>query len=115
MVSFFKEQTHCWHYNWYTLNVLSTHLTKDRELSELQKEELKLKIEKLKGELEDEKQPSINLEDSLEVANTNIKIIKHRSNFYENLNNYEKVEKLSTETALKIRLNFWEKQLKQSS
>jgi len=80
------------------INVLSKYLTKDRELSDLQKQELRLKIEKLKKGLKESKdeKPDINPEDALTAFNGNTKIIKHKSNFYQNLNEYSNVAKVTT-------------------
>ena len=80
------------------INVLSGYLTKDRELSDLPKQELRLKIEKLKQGLKESKgeKPNINPEDSITAFSGNNKIIKHRSNFYQNLNEYSKVTKVTT-------------------
>jgi len=80
------------------INVLSGHLTKDRELSELQKQELRLKIEKLKKGLKESKgkRPNINPEDSLIAFNGNTKIVKHKSSFYQTLNEYSNVTKVTT-------------------
>lgn len=80
------------------INTLSKYLTKDREYSELQKQELRLNIEKIKKELKESKgeKPDINLEDSATAFNGIIKIIKHKSNFYKNLNEYPKVTKVTT-------------------
>lgn len=78
--------------------VLSTYITTDHELNELQKEELRLNIEKLKIELQEKKdeKSKIDLNDSLKVFNRNIKINKHKSNFYKNIYSYEKVIKVGT-------------------
>jgi hypothetical protein len=80
------------------ITLLSRYLTKDRELSELQKQELRLKIEKLKKGLKESngKKPNINPEDSLTAFNGNTKIIKHKSNFYQTLNEYSDVTKITT-------------------
>lgn len=80
------------------IQVSSTYLTTDYELSDLQKQELRLNIEKLKKELKEsrEEKPDINLKNSVTAFNSNIKIIKHKSNFYQNLNEYSKVTKVTT-------------------
>ncbi|MGR3178707.1 MAG: hypothetical protein ACUZ8E_11680 [Candidatus Anammoxibacter sp.] len=76
--------------------VLSSYLTTDKELVELQKQELTLKIEKLKRELnETSEQNSLKIENPIFIIN-NYKIIKHRSTFYNSLISYPKVTKLST-------------------
>lgn len=85
------------------INVLSEYITRDYELSGLQKEEIrlgieekKLNIEKLKLELQKEK-PAINIiPDTIEVINNNQKVIKHKSNFYKNLDSYFKITHIST-------------------
>jgi hypothetical protein len=80
------------------INVLSRCLTTDRELSDLPKQELKLKIEKLKKGLKESKdeKPNINPEDSITAFNGNNKIIKYKSNFYQSLNEYAKVTQVTT-------------------
>ncbi len=80
------------------ITVLSRYLTKDRELSDLQKQELRLKLEKLKKGLKESKgeKPNINPEDSLTAFNGNTKIIKYKSNFYQALNEYSSVTKVTT-------------------
>lgn len=83
------------------INVLSNYITTDRELNELQKLELRLSIEKLKQDLEEskEKTPTIHIENATFIINNDIKIQKHKSNFYKNLEGYRKVIKIET-TAL---------------
>lgn len=80
------------------ITVLSRYLTKDRELSDLQKQELRLKLEELKKELKVSKgkKPNINPEDLLTAFNGNTKIIKYKSNFYQTLNEYSSVTKVTT-------------------
>ncbi len=80
------------------ITVLSGCLTKDCELSDLQKKELRLKIEELKKGLKESKgeKPDINPEDSITAFNGNNKIIKHKSNFYQNLNEYAEVTQVTT-------------------
>lgn len=58
----------------------------------------KLNIAILQKELEDKKVNStnINIEKIEYVITNNIKILKHKSNFYKALNNYSKVKKIST-------------------
>jgi hypothetical protein len=83
------------------INVLSNYITTDRELNELQKQELRLSIEKLKQDLEEnkEKTPTIHIENATFIINNDIKVQKHKSNFYKNLEGYRKVTKIET-TAL---------------
>lgn len=83
------------------INVLSNYITTDRELNELQKQELRLSIEKLKQDLEEnkEKTPTIHIENATFIINNDIKVQKHKSNFYKNLDGYRKVIKIET-TAL---------------
>ncbi len=79
------------------INVLSGYLTQDRELTDLQNEELRLEIDKLKRGLKESKgnRPNINPEDSVTAFNNNIKITKHRSKFYQNLTEYAKVSNVT--------------------
>jgi hypothetical protein len=58
----------------------------------------KLNIAILQKELEDKKinSTNINIEKLEYVLTNNIKILKHKSNFYKTLNNYPKVKKIST-------------------
>lgn len=58
----------------------------------------KLNIALLKQELEDKKinSTNINIEKVEYILNTNIKVLKHKSNFYKILNNYPKVKRIST-------------------
>jgi hypothetical protein len=80
------------------ITVLSGYLAKDCELSELQKQELRLKIEKLRKGLKESngEKPNINPEGSLTAFNDNTKIIKHKSNLYQTLNEYSNVTKVTT-------------------
>ncbi|GET34467.1 hypothetical protein PbJCM13498_33300 [Prolixibacter bellariivorans] len=72
-----------------TISTVTNHLIEeifeDKEIKELEKEKLKLEIEKLKREAEKNNQRLDN----------NYKLKKKRSNFYEYLNNYKKVDKVS--------------------
>lgn len=83
------------------INVLSNYITTDRELNELQKQELRLSIEKLKQDLEENKEetPTFHIENAIFIINNDIKVQKHKSNFYKNLAGYRKVTKIET-TAL---------------
>jgi hypothetical protein len=58
----------------------------DTELKDLQKEKLKLEIEKLKQEISS---------GTIATSDSDLAIKKKRSNFYENLDKYPKVEKVS--------------------
>lgn len=78
------------------INVISNHVTTDRELNDLQKQHLRLSIEKLKKELKEE--GSVNTEQTTEhvdeasaLLNNDTKVQKHKSNFYLQLNTYHKV------------------------
>jgi len=70
----------------------------EKEDLKLSVEERKLNIELLKKELENKgiQEPTINFEKINLIINNNIKIIKHKSNFYKHLYNYPKVKKIST-------------------
>lgn len=80
------------------INVISNHITSDKELPELQKQELRLSIEYLKKGLNEneETKPSISIENATVIINNDIKIQKHKSNFYKNLSSYHKVTKIET-------------------
>lgn len=56
------------------INVLSNYITTDRELNDLQKQELRLSIEKLKQDLEDNKEepPYIHIENATFIINNDI-------------------------------------------
>lgn len=71
----------------------------DKELQELEKEKLKLEIEKLKQETD---KKNVSLE-------SNNLIRKRKSNFYETLDNYSKIEKVSFAITNDYKLNFHEK------
>ncbi|SKC24245.1 hypothetical protein, partial [Alkalitalea saponilacus] len=66
------------------INVLSNYITTDQELNDLQKQELRLSIEKLKQDLEENKEeaPTIHIENAIFIINNDIKVQKHKSNFY---------------------------------
>jgi len=86
------------------INVMSDYLTTDKELAELQKRELRLSIEKLKHDLNDINNPTIddNFIDISKVLNNDVKIRKHKSNYYEHLYNCHKITKIeSTPLSLK--------------
>lgn len=80
----------------------------NKELEELQIDnakleqiERKLNIEKLKQELKEEEvtqKPTVLIENAVVVLNQNIKITKHKSNFYHSLNKYPKITEISTTT-----------------
>lgn len=70
----------------------------DKEEQLLSIEEKRLNIELLKKQLEEKgiKETEIRIEKIDFIINNNIKIIKHKSNYYKNLYNYPKVKKIST-------------------
>lgn len=72
----------------------------DHELNSLKKEELKLRIEQLKKELNEskleDKDQGVKIESLIILIQNTDKIRLHRSNFYRTLLNEPKVEKLST-------------------
>lgn len=70
----------------------------DKIEQELNIEAQKLNIALLKQELENKKinSTNINIEKIEYILNNNIKVLKHKSNFYKILNNYPKVKKIST-------------------
>ena len=80
------------------IGVITSHLTTDKELTELHKQELRLSIEYLKHEIKDQKeeQAEINIENAIFIINNDIKVLKHKSNFYNALNNYPKVIRIET-------------------
>lgn len=73
-----------------------------KENLRLQNEEKKLQIEKLKQELNHEnlKVDDTTIKEVADVFDTNYKIIKHVSNFYQSLNPYERVTKISSTVLL---------------
>lgn len=71
------------------------------ENAKLEQIERKLNIEKLKQELKEEdvtEKPTVLIENAVVVLNQNIKITKHKSNFYTSLNKYPKITEISTTT-----------------
>ncbi|GIU48959.1 hypothetical protein [Shewanella sp. KT0246] len=73
----------------------------DPELDNLQKQHLrlsikekKLRIEKLKSEVERGDINNITVEKATEVLDNNLKIITRKSNFYKQLNQYNKIDKI---------------------
>lgn len=85
------------------ISVLSHHATRDFEQEALDKEKTRLEIEKLKKELEqveDDKPNEELVRTAVAIFNIDIKVVKHRSNFYNKLNQYPKVYKIET-TAFK--------------
>ena len=73
----------------------------DPELDQLQKqnlrlsiEEKKLRIEKLKAELENEKVNEKTVAKVAESLETNLKVVTRKSNFYKQLSRYNKIEKV---------------------
>ncbi|RXJ98795.1 hypothetical protein CRU98_08500 [Arcobacter sp. CECT 8986] len=89
-----------------TLYLLSQEPKQDNELLLLQKEELRLSIEEKKLKLKNleksnENTEKLTTEEILSIVKlfeNNFKIIKHRSNFYENISKVEKVTKITTST-----------------
>jgi hypothetical protein len=79
------------------INVLSDKLTKDPEIDDLQKKKLKLEITKLERELNESNKNSIIFDsnEAAQVISSSYKIIKHKSNFYKSLTNYNKVTAVS--------------------
>ena len=87
------------------INVISAEITKDRELINLQKEELRLEIEQKKQQLyEKKKQISENKNadavisiqnDLVFILNNDYRVIKAKSEFYKNLQSYQRVTKIS--------------------
>lgn len=86
--------------------VLTNHATKDFEKDKLEKEKIKLETEKIKLEI---KKLNENLENdqknetseylirqSIVIFNSDIKVVKHKSNFYSKLNQYPKVKSIET-------------------
>ena len=73
----------------------------DPELDQLQKqnlrlsiEEKKLRIKKLKTELENEEVNEKTVAEVAESLETNLKVVTRKSNFYKQLNRYNKIEKI---------------------
>jgi len=81
--------------------VLPQWIMKDREVSELDKEERRLRIEQLKINIDkakkDEDTKALNYDEIVFLFERNIKIQKHRSNFFKQLNSYPKVSKISAQ------------------
>ncbi|MBX7182165.1 MAG: hypothetical protein K1X82_08645 [Bacteroidia bacterium] len=85
--------------------ILSRIPVSNRELERLQKENLqldneekRLNIEKIKKELNSDKENSSVVQDTVLFFDGNIKVIKHKSNFYQTLNSYSNVTHISTST-----------------
>lgn len=87
------------------INVISAEISKDRELINLQKQELRLKIELKKQQLY-EKKKQINenqnadavisiQNDLVFILNNDYRVIKAKSEFYKNLQSYQRVTKFS--------------------
>lgn len=66
----------------------------EKELNKLGIEEKKLQIEKLKRELKNTEQNPEAINQAANVVGSSLKIIKRKSNFYEHLEKYPKVEKV---------------------
>jgi len=76
--------------------VITTKLNEDRELNFLQKEKIKLEIKKLKKELNhDQPNDTINIEIT-DILNSDIKIVKRKSNYYSNLLKDSRIARVST-------------------
>lgn len=80
------------------VNYLSNQLNEDSELDELNKQKIRLEIKKLEREENEASKTSINIENAVLVINKSYKIIKHKSNFYNKLNNYQKITEVSALT-----------------
>lgn len=81
------------------ISVLSHYATRDFEKEGLEKEKIKLEIEKLKQDLENSEEDEPNEEivrAAVAIFNYDIKVVKHRSNFYSKLSQYPKVKKIET-------------------
>jgi uncharacterized membrane-anchored protein YhcB (DUF1043 family) len=81
------------------ISVLSHYATRDFEKEGLEKEKIKLEIEKLKQDLENYKEEEPNdhiVQSAVAIFNNDIKVVKHRSNFYTKLSQYPKVNKIET-------------------
>lgn len=91
------------------INILTLLLTKfpdgNSKLESLQEEKIKLEIEekrinlqRLKKGINDSNVSANyknNINDSVDIINTDLKVIKHRSNFYSNLKTYHKITQIS--------------------
>lgn len=88
------------------LHILSQEPKQDKELLNLQKEDLKLSIEERKLRIkklkEENQQPETISEEEIrpivKLFEDNFKIIKHRSNFYEHISKVEKITQITTST-----------------
>lgn len=85
--------------------ILSRVPVSNRELERLQKENLqldneekRLNIEKIKKELNSDNENNSVVQDTVLFFDGNIKVIKHKSNFYQTLNSYSNVTHISTST-----------------
>ncbi len=70
---------------------------KQEQVLNLDIEERKLRIEALKKDKVNDQDSEKLLEEAIDFFNTNIKTIKHKSNFYQTLQNYLNVTKISTQ------------------
>jgi hypothetical protein len=86
------------------INVLSNQINIDRELTNLQKEglrleiqEKKLNIEKLKKEIEigEPKACALMADNLVFILNTEYRVLRSRSDFYKNLLGYQRITKIS--------------------
>jgi hypothetical protein len=76
--------------------VITTKFNEDKELNLLEKEKLKLEIQKLKKEL-NQNQASDTLHVSItDIINSDIKIVKRKSNYYASLLKDERITKIGT-------------------
>lgn len=81
------------------ISVLSHYATRDFEKEGLEKDKIRLEIEKLKQDLENSKEDEPNeqiVRAAVAIFNYDIKVVKHRSNFYSKLSQYPKVKKIET-------------------
>ena len=78
------------------INVLSSYITADKELDNLQKDYLRLSIAKLNNEQKNSLSSEINIDNSIVELNLNPKVIYHKSNFYKQINSYSKITKIAT-------------------
>lgn len=78
--------------------VIVYYLTKDGELARLEKEEKRLNIEKLKQDLKKDsiEKQNIHIDNAIIVINDNQKITKHKSNYFKNISDYIKIDRIST-------------------
>lgn len=83
------------------ITVLSHHLTRDFEMEKLEKEKIELEIQKLRheiNEIDNEQQSEEVLQSVVNIFTQDLKIIKHRSNYYEHLYGYRKIVSIKSQT-----------------